>query len=221
MYLSLIAVYIWYIMYILFNAQLYLLVKLFHLIYVIALKWRRLKSRLKPYINLKGEDNWYSKTFQKCEKGPSKKFLHSKGEEWGQGKSIFHIVFMMLFYCLKVDKGERVSENHTPNLSVHTLWMVLKGIWYHKTFEEQGEIRKIKITYELFNYLYKYRPSFHHWSHGKKDKVHVPQQNEMLSLHCIYCTRFYYQKWRISQIKYLLIGIWKNWYCKLLLSNRK
>ena len=44
-------------MYILFNAQLYLLVKLFHLIYVIALKWRRLKSRLKPYINLKGEDN--------------------------------------------------------------------------------------------------------------------------------------------------------------------
>ena len=34
-----------------------LLVKLFHLIYVIALKWRRLKSRLKPYINLKGEDN--------------------------------------------------------------------------------------------------------------------------------------------------------------------
>ena len=82
-----------------------------------------------------------------------------------------------------------------PNLSVHALWMVPKGTWYHKTFEEWGEIRKIKITYELFNYLYKYRPSFHHWSHGKKGKVHVPQRNEMLSLHDIYCIRFYYQKW--------------------------
>ena len=117
-------------MYILFNAQLYLLVKLFHLIYVIALKWRRLKSRLKPYINLKGEDNWYSKTFQKCEKGPSKKFLYSKGEEWGQGKSIFHIVFMMLFYCLKVDIGEGGCLKIT-----HQIWVYILYGWSQRVLD--------------------------------------------------------------------------------------
>ena len=55
-------------------------------------------------------------------------------------------------------------------------------MWYHKTFEECREIRKIKI---------------HMWTvwlltgsqalNMKKDKVQVPQRNEMLSL---YCTAF-------------------------------
>ena len=50
-----------------------------------------------------------------------------------------------------------------------------KGTWYHRTFEERGEIRKIKI-----HYLHVHKP----WT-WKKDKVHpVPQRNEMLSLHC-------------------------------------
>ena len=54
--------------------------------------------------------------------------------------------------------------------------------WYHKTFEECRELRKIKI---------------HMWTvwlitcsqalnikKKKKDKVQVPQQNEMQSLYC-------------------------------------
>ena len=78
---------------------------------------------------LKGEDTWYSKTFQKCEKGPSIKFLSSKGEEWGQGKSIYTcIVFMMLFYCLKVDKGERVSENHQ-------IWVYILYGWSQRVLD--------------------------------------------------------------------------------------
>ena len=34
-----------------------------------------------------------------------------------------------------------------------------------------------------FDYLYVHGPSSHHWRH-EKDKVQVPQQNEMLSLYC-------------------------------------
>ena len=37
---------------------------------------------------------------------------------------------------------------------------------------------------ELFGYLLAHRNSFHKWRHGKKDKVQVPEQNEMLSLQC-------------------------------------
>ena len=44
-----------------------------------------------------------------------------------------------------------------------------KGYLYHKTFEERGEIRKIKI-HLLFDYLHIHGPSFHHWRHDKKTK---------------------------------------------------
>ena len=37
---------------------------------------------------------------------------------------------------------------------------------------------------ELFGYLLAHRNSFHQWRHGKKDKVQVPEQSEMLSLQC-------------------------------------
>ena len=57
-----------------------------------------------------------------------------------------------------------------------------KGSWYHKTFEECREIRKIKIlmwTVWLFTCSWAF---FHHWWH-EKNKVQVPQWNEMLSLY--------------------------------------
>ena len=54
-----------------------------------------------------------------------------------------------------------------------------KVTWCHKTFEEHGEIRKKIFTCELFDYLHV------HWLWTwKKDKVQVPQQNEMLNFYC-------------------------------------
>ena len=47
----------------------------------------------------------------------------------------------------------------------------LKGTLYNKTFGELGEIKKIKIHM---------RTSL---AHEKKDKLQVPQRNEMLSLY--------------------------------------
>ena len=44
-------------------------------------------------------------------------------------------------------------------------------------------LEKQKFTCELFDYLSVHGPSFYHWRH-EKDKVQVPQQNEMLSLWC-------------------------------------
>ena len=55
-----------------------------------------------------------------------------------------------------------------------------KDIWYHKIFQKRGDIKKINI---------------HMWTvwllscsqalnMKKKDKVQVPQWNEMLSLYC-------------------------------------
>ena len=57
-------------------------------------------------------------------------------------------------------------------------WEAWKDTWYHKTFEERGEIRKIKIPNELFDYWIVHGP----WT-WEKDKVKVPQWNEMLSLY--------------------------------------
>ena len=59
-----------------------------------------------------------------------------------------------------------------------------KGTWCHKNFEERGENRKIKFTYELFDYLNVHGPSFYYWRHENKDKVQVPQRKKMLSLYC-------------------------------------
>ena len=55
-----------------------------------------------------------------------------------------------------------------------------KGTWYHETFEERGEIRKIKIhmwTIWLFT-------CSRALNMKKEDKVQVPQRNEMLRLYC-------------------------------------
>ena len=53
--------------------------------------------------------------------------------------------------------------------------------WSHKTFEERIEIRKIKIHMSVWLLIC----SHVHWMHEKnKNKVQVPQQNEMLSLYC-------------------------------------
>ena len=64
-------------------------------------------------------------------------------------------------------------------LIFQNFWETQKGTWYHKTFEEIREIRKIEI---------------HMWTvwllacswtlNMKKGKVQVPQQNEMLSSIC-------------------------------------
>ena len=72
--------------------------------------------------------------------------------------------------------------------SIHLRWGYLifqnfqemwKGTWYLKTFEEHGEMRKIKIHIRTV------------WLHTcsralnmKKDKVQVPPQNKMQSLYC-------------------------------------
>ena len=55
-------------------------------------------------------------------------------EEGGRGTRQKHIsvVFMMPFYCLKAYKGQEVWKS--PNLSVHTLWIVPKGSNLHKEF---------------------------------------------------------------------------------------
>ena len=57
-----------------------------------------------------------------------------------------------------------------------------KGTWFHKTFEECKEIRKIKIVNCLITYSRAFFSTLKTW---QKDKVQVPQRNEMLSLYCI------------------------------------
>ena len=59
-----------------------------------------------------------------------------------------------------------------------------KGTWYHKTCEECGNIRKIKIqmwTVGLLTWSQAYLSPLKTW---RKDKVQVPQRNKILSLYC-------------------------------------
>ena len=56
------------------------------------------------------------------------------------------------------------------------------GTWFQKTFEECGNIRKLKFFCELFDYLHVHGPSFHHWRHDKKIKCKC--SNEMLIVYC-------------------------------------
>ena len=55
--------------------------------------------------------------------------------------------------------------------------------WYHKTFDEHGVIRKTKVHMWIVWILF-HKPYFT-TGDMKKEKVQVPQQNEMLSLYCI------------------------------------
>ena len=94
----------------------------------------------------------------------------------------------------------------------------LKDTWYNKTFEEHGEIWKTKI---------------HMWTvwlltssealnmKKKKDKVQVPQRNEMLRLCCTGLGFISKMKTIIANKIYLTVSIWKTWYYRKLLSNRK
>ena len=55
-----------------------------------------------------------------------------------------------------------------------------KGTWYHKTFNEHGEIRKTKIHLWTIWLL----TCSQDLNMKKKDKVQVPQRNETLSSYC-------------------------------------
>ena len=52
-----------------------------------------------------------------------------------------------------------------------------------KLLRNADRLEKYKFICELFDYKYVHRPSFHHWRQ-EKDKVQVPQWNEILSLYC-------------------------------------
>ena len=58
-----------------------------------------------------------------------------------------------------------------------------KGTWYHRTLEERGEIRKIKVHRWTVWLLICSGAFFSPLKTWKKDKVQVPQRNEMLSLY--------------------------------------
>ena len=54
-----------------------------------------------------------------------------------------------------------------------------RGTWHHKTFEEHAEIRKIK------SHIWTAWLLTDSWAlNMKKNKVQVPQWNDMLSLYC-------------------------------------
>ena len=55
----------------------------------------------------------------------------------------------------------------------------------------------------------------------KKDKVQVPQRNEMLRLCCTGLGFISKMKTIIANKIHLTVGIWKTWYYRKLLSNRK
>ena len=62
------------------------------------------------------------------------------------------------------------------------------------------------------------------WSaleHEKIDQLQVPQRNEMLSLYCTVLGLLVKMKNIILNKIFLTVGIWKTWYSKKLLSNRK
>ena len=67
----------------------------------------------------------------------------------------------------------------------HNAWYskTFKGSCYLRTFEKCRELRKIKIHMWNVSVLSCYGPSFHHQRH-EKERVQVPQQNEMVSLDC-------------------------------------
>ena len=64
-----------------------------------------------------------------------------------------------------------------------------KDTWYHKTFVECGEIRKIK-NHKWTVWLLTCSRALTGLEH-EKYKVQVPQRNEMLSLYCT-ALGFYY-----------------------------
>ena len=66
----------------------------------------------------------------------------------------------------------------------------------------------------MLDYLHVHRP----WT-WKKDKVQVPQRNEMLSL---YCTAFGFigKNEEYNPKEKITVDIWKTWCFKNLLNNR-
>ena len=89
------------------------------------------------------------------------------------------------------------------------------GTLYHKTFEECKEIRKIHMqTVWLLTCSQVLNMK-------KKDKVQMLQWNEMLSLYCTALGFIVKMKNIILNKIYITVGIWKTWYYKKLLSNRK
>ena len=94
------------------------------------------------------------------------------------------------------------------------IWEAQKDTCYCKIFEGHGEIRKTKIhmwTVWLLTCLWDLNMK-------KKDKVRVPQWNEMLyctSLHLVLLVKM---KNIIPKKIYLMLGIWKTWPYKNLLT---
>ena len=87
-----------------------------------------------------------------------------------------------------------------------------------KLLRNMERFEKQKFTCELFDYLHLQRP----WTwKKKKEKVQVPQRNEMLRLYCTGLGFISKMKTIIANKIYLTVGIWKTWYYRKLLSNRK
>ena len=76
------------------------------------------------------------------------------------------LVTFSLILILKLRSGYLIFQNFRETQN---------GTWYHKTFKERGEIRKIKI--HMWN-VWLLTCSLWLWT-WKKDKVQVPQPNEM------------------------------------------
>ena len=76
---------------------------------------------------------------------------------------------LTLILKLRIPDITKLLRNAKGYLISQNFWETRKGTWYHKTFEERGEIRKIKINL-LFDYLHVHGPSFNHWRHDKKTK---------------------------------------------------
>ena len=90
-----------------------------------------------------------------------------------------------------------------------------KGTWYHKIFEERGEIRKIKIQMSNVWLLTCSRAL----NMKKKIKYRLPRRNEMLSLYYTALGFKVKMKNIIPNEMHLTVSIWKTWYYKNLLSN--
>ena len=92
-----------------------------------------------------------------------------------------------------------------------------KDAWYHKNFEELGEIRKTKIHMWTVWFTY----MFTGLEHEKMIKYKCLNEMKCQIYNVLHLVLLVKMKNIIPKKIYLTVGIWKTWYYKKLLSNRK
>ena len=82
-------------------------------------------------------------------------------------------------------KNAEVSSHMQSYINAWSDIKMRKGTWYHKPCEKRRKISNIKIHMQTVSLIKCSRTYFSPLEDKEKDKVQVPQRNEMLSIYCI------------------------------------